>query len=489
MDSYVSYEAFGAVGDGKTDDIAAIAAAHAYANRHGLPVRTRPDAVYYIGGRAMPVCIRTPTSFTTSRFLIDDRAPEDPSLPIFEVCPTEDKVEALALPPLHSGQKSIDLAALGITLSADMYVTVTSDERRQYIRYGLNADAGAPQTDSFVLTKDGRILFGINWDYTRLCAVRATPIDEGEMVIEGGHFETIANAAEPRLTYYHRGIRIRRSHTTVRGVRHTVVGEGERGAPYLGFFNFTDCAFATLENCYVSGHRIYETVGSQGKPVAMGSYDVNCDSVLGMTLRGVRQDDILNPGLWGVFGSNFCKRLLFDSCVLSRTDAHRGLRDYTIRNSVIGWQGTNTIGFGEMLIENSTCYCEHLVGFRPDYGSTWHGDLTIRNVRWIPAPHTTLSPTMLYARNDGRHNFGYPVRLPTHILIEDVTVEDTNVPQDYAGLVILSDFAPAATADAPYPLTPPERITIRNLHCKSGKPPILCPHMELLADTVIVKET
>ena len=50
MSDFVTYEAFGAVGDGVTDDTAAIVAAHAYANEHGLPVKTDPDATYYIGG-------------------------------------------------------------------------------------------------------------------------------------------------------------------------------------------------------------------------------------------------------------------------------------------------------------------------------------------------------------------------------------------------------------------------------------------------------
>ena len=41
MKEFVTYEAFGAVGDGKTDDAAAIVSAHAYANEHNLPVRTK----------------------------------------------------------------------------------------------------------------------------------------------------------------------------------------------------------------------------------------------------------------------------------------------------------------------------------------------------------------------------------------------------------------------------------------------------------------
>ena len=40
----VTYERFGAKGDGKTDDLSAIVAAHESANARGLPVKARSDA-------------------------------------------------------------------------------------------------------------------------------------------------------------------------------------------------------------------------------------------------------------------------------------------------------------------------------------------------------------------------------------------------------------------------------------------------------------
>ena len=47
----VHYSDFGAKGDGKTDDIDAIAAAHAFANQHGLLVKADEGATYYIAGK------------------------------------------------------------------------------------------------------------------------------------------------------------------------------------------------------------------------------------------------------------------------------------------------------------------------------------------------------------------------------------------------------------------------------------------------------
>ena len=42
----VCYEDFGAVGDGKTDDMEAICKAHEYANEKGLPVYAKEGATY-----------------------------------------------------------------------------------------------------------------------------------------------------------------------------------------------------------------------------------------------------------------------------------------------------------------------------------------------------------------------------------------------------------------------------------------------------------
>ena len=74
---YVTYEEFGAVGDGVTDDFAAIKRAHDYANEMGLPVKARDDANYYIhyarvDGVATSAKIRTNVNWGSAKFTIDD---------------------------------------------------------------------------------------------------------------------------------------------------------------------------------------------------------------------------------------------------------------------------------------------------------------------------------------------------------------------------------------------------------------------------------
>ena len=56
---YITYEQFGAVGDGIHDDQAAIIAAHQAANEQGLPVRAADGKTYYIGRGDKVAVIKT----------------------------------------------------------------------------------------------------------------------------------------------------------------------------------------------------------------------------------------------------------------------------------------------------------------------------------------------------------------------------------------------------------------------------------------------
>ena len=78
---FVRYSDFGARGDGKTDDIDAIAATHAYANKKGLPVKADDDATYYISGKDRTAVIQTDTDFGTARFIIENLHIDDSNHP------------------------------------------------------------------------------------------------------------------------------------------------------------------------------------------------------------------------------------------------------------------------------------------------------------------------------------------------------------------------------------------------------------------------
>jgi hypothetical protein len=82
---FVSYRDFGARGDGKTDDMDAIAAAHAFANQQNLPVKADEGANYYNGEKDRTAVIKTDTDFGTANFIIDDAKVKNRNVPVFLV--------------------------------------------------------------------------------------------------------------------------------------------------------------------------------------------------------------------------------------------------------------------------------------------------------------------------------------------------------------------------------------------------------------------
>jgi hypothetical protein len=468
-DGPVSYEAFGAVGDGIADDLPAIVKAHEFANTHGLPVKSKPDATYHLGRRALTAVIATDTDWSTSRFFIDDRDVEDRRISLFSVR------SLLAPVTLPIRRLTRDQQKLDVQPPRDCWVRVESNRQRVYIRRGLNQNNGTPQRDCFILRRDGSIEGAIDWDYESLTRVEARPIDERTLVIKGGVFTTHANRMkqEKGYSYWSRNIAINRSNTTVVGVTHHITGETEFGHPYGGFLAVSGCANVTLRDCFVSGHKTYQTIGAAGKPVSMGTYDLSASDVVNFSLIGCRMDNICDPTRWGVIGTNFCKNILLENCTLSRMDTHMGVSGtYTIRGCTLGHAGLNAIGRGLLTVENSTLNGRALISLRGDYGSTWEGTVVIRNSRWIPGCGVAgVQPTLLSASNDGQHDFGYPCFMPREITIDGLVIDDRNHPKTYQGPFLFSDpdgkEPDTAPRSFPYRLT--EQVTIRGLTTTSGR--------------------
>lgn len=473
-DGPVSYEAFGAIGDGVSDDLPAIVEAHAFANAHGLPVKTKPGATYHLGRRALTAVITTDTDWSTSRFVIDDTDVENHRASLFAVRSLLEPV-TLSIPRLTRDQRHLDVQP-----SRDCWVRVENSRKRLYIRQGLNQNNGAPQRDCFILRHDGTIDGAIDWDYDTITQVEARPIDERPLRLTGGIFTTTANRVKQDVgyNYWSRNIVISRSNTTVEGLTHHVVGETDVGHPYSGFLVISGCADVTLRDCFVTGHKTYTTIGSAGKPVSMGTYDLSANEVVNFTMIGCRMDNICDRTRWGVIGTNFCKNILLENCTLSRMDTHQGVSGtYTIRGCTLGHAGLNAIGRGTLTVEDSTLNGRSLLSFRGDYGSTWEGTVVIRHSRWIPGCGAAIQPYLIAGSNDGQHDFGYPCFMPTEVIIDGLFVDDSHHPQDYPGPYLFTDpnGENSRATGGPFPYRLTEQVTIRNLTTASGKKPLPSP--------------
>jgi hypothetical protein len=466
----VRYSDFGAKGDGKTDDIDAIAAAHAFANQHGLPVKADDGFTYYIGGKNRTAVIQTSTDFGKSAFIIDDTNVENREAHIFLIGSTMQPFKLKGISSLKRNQTKID-----VSLSGTCLIAVTDTNVKRYIRFGANQNSGSSQTDIFMVDKDGRVDMSapIIWDFDQITDITALPIDETTLTISGGRFTTIANQAESKYTYYSRGIIIKRSNVILSGLEHRVTGEGDHGAPYAGFIAIRDCLNVRVQNTLLTGHKVYQTIGNAGVSVSMGSYDLSPSRALNVSIVNCRQtNDINDNKYWGIMGSNFCKNILYDSCTFSRFDAHQGVANATIRNSTLGHQGINAIGSGRFTVENSTVYSRSFINLRTDYGSTWQGELIIRNCVFVPGNGKATSVNLISGSYSGEHDFGYTCYLPERITIENLRIDDTKLPAAYHGPTIFSNFNPKMTDDTyqeKFPYVRNSEATIRNVTTASGK--------------------
>ena len=486
---YVQYSDLGAKGDGKTDDMDAIAAAHAYANQQGLPVKANEGATYYISGKERTAQVRTNTDFGKAAFIIDDVNVQNRNASVFVVGSSLQPFPLKGITTLKRNQKKINA-----TLPGPCLITVTNANKKHYIRYGLNQNNGASQTDIFIVDKNGNVDMDapIIWDFDQITEISALPIDEKPLTINGGRFTTIANQAESKYTYYQRNILIRRSNVTVDGLEHRITGEGDHGAPYGGFFNIRDCAYITVKNTILTGHKTYSTIGAAGKPVSMGSYDLSPNRALNVSFINCSQfNDINDRTYWGILGSNFCKNMLYDNCTFSRFDAHMGVANATIRNSTLGHMGINAIGSGTLLVENSTIRGGTLVNLRSDYGSTWQGEFIIRNCTFVPSGGRPTTASLIGGSYSGQHDFGYVAYMPEKIIIENLKIDDSNHPENYQGPAIFANFNPQMTDESykeqfPYVIT--KEVVLKNVTTASGKPLRVSDNGFMFRNVKVVRE-
>jgi hypothetical protein len=69
---------------------------------------------------------------------------------------------------------------INVSLPGTCLITVTNSHVKHYIRFGLNQNNGSPQTDIFVVDKNGNVDMDapIIWDFDQITEITALPMDE-----------------------------------------------------------------------------------------------------------------------------------------------------------------------------------------------------------------------------------------------------------------------------------------------------------------------
>ena len=451
------------MGDGVTDDLDAIIKAHEFANLMGYKVCANQGATYYIGGSGRTAEIQTDTDWGNAKFIIDNTQMEDRTRRVFRVT---SKLPSINLEKIITTLKK-NQKKLNLTFPHDSFVIVLDETTMRFFRPGTTQAEGSPQVDVFVIDRNGNVDPNnpIIWDYDNISSIIAYPIEEETLTISGGYFSTIANLV--LRSNVARGIMISRSNVIVDGLNHVVTGETSDSAPASGILNISSCANVLIQNSTFFGRLRSES-----------SYDINVSRSTNVTFKNCKQaNSIHDTNRWGIFGSNECKNLIFDTVEFSRFDAHRGVTNATIKNSSIGHHGIQLIGFGTFLIEDSKLYGSNIITFRSDYGSTFNGDVIIRNCEFTPRNNRTRAEvTLIGGSNTGDNYFGYTCYMPRRIIIDGLKIIDLHTPDGYQGPRLFASFNSANTSAShvdSYPIVVTEEVIINNLTIESGQPLIV----------------
>lgn len=455
----VNYRMFGAVGDGENDDGVQIKLAHAYANRHRLPV-VNPTGEFWIR-QTNGITIQTNVSWGNTIFHIDERY-NDQRTPRFVVLGAEptrtleldEELKRVLLERIRPGVQIIPELAPW----AGHLVSVQDSGDRIGIRAGYEGNRGWAREELFYVEEEGRIVGDIAWEFRDLTSVTATPCADSYLIIEGGGFRVSGDSPETGSTGYHyNGFSIRRSRTIV---REQWVGL-ERGARDLslaarhGFYSLGGVYDVTLENI-----RLMPWEKTRREPevaVPHGTYGIGGSRMLNCTFRNLTAE--AGWVSWGVFGTNINKNFRIENCRLNRVDVHFHCWNLYIKDSIIGFKGISVTGGGDLFVENTTRHGNSFISFRPDYGSRWDGRIRLRGCTLRPSGEGTVS-VLSYRPAD--FDYQYPIGFGRSIMLDDLVIDYSAAPASEAPCWLM-DIVPFSRTRAGTRLFFPTLVQFRDI--------------------------
>ena len=441
--NYVTYEQFGAIGDGVADDFLPIYEAHKYANEHGLTVKTDETKHYRIhhtfvgeGDARKPeaIIIKTNVQWGKTKFTIDDSDLNafDPSImnmpkiPVFTVAPeykpekiTDEKIlENIVKSGLGPGTAKIDL---GDKRDYPVMIIPVNEKHKVYRRSGpYMPTIDKNRSELIVLDKDGNVSeeTPIMFEYKALSYITVYRIDDTPLTIDGGIFTTHAcelnavpeflpdgtpNTAKRDMSYYARHLSVQRSNTVVQNLEHYVTNEvhllrhanGEMGVAYNGFYHAAYANHITFKNCVLTGRRKY----------THGTYELAAIYVNKIVFDGCTQSNF-----WITIDENFDIHPSYEGAPGARTSMNI---DLDVNGTIIGYVhwGCGGTNFCKNM-EYHNCRISRFDAHEGLYNGkikncelnaiylTGNGKMEIENVRFFANHHNSTHNTMILTRGD-----------------------------------------------------------------------------------------
>ena len=466
---YITYEdeddrfSGAAVGDGKTDDSAAIRNAHNFANKYGLDVKGRADATYYIGKTDQTITVRTNTDWNGAKLIFDDSQirwddATHRNVQVFTVA-SDVAAKSVTVPTalknngLKKGQSNI-----GITFSEPCMIKIENSGERIYKRIGVNATSGAYKHEMILVDQNGNVdpSTPIQYDYESITSIIVYSVNDKAIRVGNATITTIApnpKAQDPDFennnkSFFNRSLCVERSNTTVYGIRHTIEnemmtieidrnGDGvidkwgadkSYGITYNGFYAFNNAYNVTMQDCIVEGHQAYsfwQDLNGVSTRNEVGNYDITASRCINLNFIRVIQYEneatgevITNRFMYhGIMGTNWCRNMVLDECYLDRFDSHQGMHNATLKNSTFGF-GILVIGGGTLHIENvKRISGSGFIHLRMDYNSYFDGDVKIVNCEMSSTIGSIVEGNWL------EHHCGLPNHMTNSLIIDGLTVD------------------------------------------------------------------
>ena len=241
----VSYKDFGAVGDGRTDDSAAIRAAHEFANKGGQLVTAESNKKYYIAGPCDSISVKTNVDWNNCTFIFDDsKVTGSTTKPVFSIDPdvatsyitSGDFFKAINEDPdgdgfviygINHGDKQT--TKLGNGLGYKALLTLYDSSSNMYVRWGYPDGQNHTQEEIVLIEADGTIDPSTPFliDYEKVTKIKVQPLENIEPItVKNAKITTIATKIH-KAGNITRNITVNRPYTTVEGIKHTIEGEYE----------------------------------------------------------------------------------------------------------------------------------------------------------------------------------------------------------------------------------------------------------------------
>ena len=468
--NYITYESFDTSSEEGFDNYQAIYDAHIYANYYGYNIKATLDTYHiYKLEQTNFIHVQTNTDWNNATFIIHDEGInniETRNNPIF-------KIEAKQSGITITDRDILDKIQVTKTTTnipelsgyGNAICIIYNENKMQYIRYGVNQDAGRSQRDFFKIDNDGNVLNEIQWDFDYISEILILPIPEETIIVENGNFITILpeQKFEQDSGYFLRNIYCNRSNTIIQNINHKVNNKDYIGGPYKGFINLYEVSDVIVKDSTLFSHK-YEN---------KSNYDLFIEYAVDIKIENVTSNDIEDPNRWGIVGTDYTKDIVYENCTLNRIDAHTGVHNLTIDNCTIGIKGITVIGSGDLNIINSTIKSNnYLIELRQDYGSTWNGNIYITNC--IYEPKNSQQLIYFYVSYDDEntlHNFGYDLYLP-NIFIDGLIINDTESTYIDNNIYLFYNneyYTGTNNGDISEVYTLPEEIFINNYETTSGR--------------------